>query len=172
MPARFFKFVQRLNFIIPLNIHRDSIVYLHCHRIVLAMATHSVITPSGPVGLDLDALFTAPYVRQKELLGEVLLPRINDFRPELATNIMAMILEMDNNALIELYVLSCPWVCCEALTNRRRAFDDAALRVKIDELTHIADEMRENEEPPNDEDSDNASERSLPSAMSPPQPQS
>jgi polyadenylate-binding protein len=60
----------------------------------------------GPAGIDMDALIAAPPEQQKHMLSEVLLPRVQELHLELAGKIIGMLLEMDNNELINLYVFS------------------------------------------------------------------
>lgn len=66
------------------------------------MSIDPLAAPIDPTGLDLDALFAASPHKQKEMLCEVLRPRINSLKPGLGGKILNMILGMDNNALIEL----------------------------------------------------------------------
>ena len=57
-------------------------------------------------GIDMVALNAAPPSQQKQILGEALYPKIHDQQPELAGKITGMLLEMENNELLSLYVLS------------------------------------------------------------------
>jgi len=53
-------------------------------------------------GLDINALNSAPPMQQKQMLGEVLFPKIAEQQPELAGKITGMLLEMDNSELLAL----------------------------------------------------------------------
>jgi len=53
-------------------------------------------------GLDINALSTAPPMQQKQMLGELLFPKIHEQQPELAGKITGMLLEMDNSELLAL----------------------------------------------------------------------
>src|SRR4029077_14236454 len=54
--------------------------------------------------LTLQALAAAPPTQQKQMLGEVLYPKIHIQQSELAGKITGMLLEMDNAELLGLYV--------------------------------------------------------------------
>lgn len=53
-------------------------------------------------GLDIEELNNAPPQQQKQMLGEVLYPKIHEQQPELAGKLTGMLLEMDNNELLAL----------------------------------------------------------------------
>ncbi|PNS16406.1 hypothetical protein CAC42_140 [Sphaceloma murrayae] len=73
-------------------------------------------------GVDLSQLNGAPPAQQKQMLGEILYPKIHEQQPELAGKITGMLLEMDNQELITL------------------TSDDAALRNKVDEALNVYNE--------------------------------
>ncbi|TKX18210.1 putative polyadenylate-binding protein [Elsinoe australis] len=77
--------------------------------------------PSAP-GVDLSQLNGAPPAQQKQMLGEILYPKIHEQQPELAGKITGMLLEMDNQELITLTT------------------DDGALRNKVDEALNVYNE--------------------------------
>jgi len=53
-------------------------------------------------GIDLNQISAAPPQQQKQLLGEVLYPKIHEQQPELAGKITGMLLEMENQELMAL----------------------------------------------------------------------
>jgi len=67
-------------------------------------------------------LAAAPPAQQKQILGEMLFPKISVINAELAGKITGMLLEMDNNELINLIE------------------DDVALKAKVDEALAVYDE--------------------------------
>ncbi|KAK3711098.1 Protein phosphatase PP2A regulatory subunit B [Vermiconidia calcicola] len=81
----------------------------------------------GSPGIDLAQLNGAPPAQQKQMLGEVLYPKIANQQPELAGKITGMLLEMDNGELLSL---------CQ---------DDDALRNKVDEAMNVYDEYVKNQ---------------------------
>lgn len=58
--------------------------------------------PVGPSGITLPMLNAAPPAQQKQLLGEVIYPKIHAQQPELAGKITGMLLEMENAELLAL----------------------------------------------------------------------
>ncbi|OAL53970.1 polyadenylate binding protein [Pyrenochaeta sp. DS3sAY3a] len=89
---------------------------------------------TGPAGVDMTALNSAPPGQQKQMLGEALYPKIHELQPDLAGKITGMLLEMDNSELINL------------------TSDDAALRAKVDEAMNVYDEYVKNKEGDNEKD--------------------
>lgn len=83
---------------------------------------------SGPAGVDMGALSSAPPGQQKQMLGEALYPKIHEMQPELAGKITGMLLEMDNSELINL------------------TSDESALRAKVDEAMSVYDEYVKNKD--------------------------
>ena len=63
---------------------------------------------AGGASQELQNLSNAPPSQQKQLLGEAIYPKIQMLQPELAGKITGMLLEMDNDELLSLYVLSRP----------------------------------------------------------------
>ncbi|KAF4555008.1 RNA recognition motif-containing protein 5 [Elsinoe fawcettii] len=76
----------------------------------------------GAPGIDLSQLSGAPPQQQKQMLGEILYPKIHEQQPELAGKITGMLLEMDNQELLSL------------------TSDDNALRNKVDEALNVYNE--------------------------------
>ncbi|KAG8628517.1 hypothetical protein KVT40_004390 [Elsinoe batatas] len=76
----------------------------------------------GAPGIDLNQLNSAPPQQQKQMLGEILYPKIHEQQPELAGKITGMLLEMENQELITL------------------TSDDNALRNKVDEALNVYNE--------------------------------
>ncbi|KAI6784479.1 uncharacterized protein J7T54_006524 [Emericellopsis cladophorae] len=82
-------------------------------------------------------LAAAQPAQQKQILGEMLFPKISAINAELAGKITGMLLEMDNNELINL------------------AEDEAALKAKVDEALAVYDEYiksQSTDEPKKEED--------------------
>ncbi|KAH8666757.1 hypothetical protein BX600DRAFT_280494 [Xylariales sp. PMI_506] len=79
------------------------------------------LTPSSLLQSQLQAHAGNPQ-QQKQMLGEVIFPKISALQPELAGKITGMLLEMDNTELINLIE------------------DDNALRAKVDEAMTVYDE--------------------------------
>ncbi|KAK6073928.1 4 family polyadenylate binding protein [Seiridium cupressi] len=79
------------------------------------------LTPSSLLQSQLQAHAGNPQ-QQKQMLGEVIFPKISALQPELAGKITGMLLEMDNNELVNLIE------------------DDGALRAKVDEAMAVYDE--------------------------------
>ncbi|KLP04072.1 Uncharacterized protein Y057_14258 [Fusarium fujikuroi] len=67
-------------------------------------------------------LAAAPPAQQKQILGELIFPKIQAINGELAGKITGMLLEMDNAELVNLIE------------------DDAALKAKVDEALAVYDE--------------------------------
>jgi len=67
-------------------------------------------------------LASAPAGQQKQILGELIFPKIQAINADLAGKITGMLLEMDNNELVNLIE------------------DDAALKAKVDEALAVYDE--------------------------------
>lgn len=71
----------------------------------------------------LEAVFdAAPSGKQKQMLGEVLYPKIHEQQPELAGKITGMLLEMDNAEL--LYLISDSAAFHERVDEAERAYKD------------------------------------------------
>lgn len=68
-------------------------------------ATRGPQMGGGSPSIDLSALNQAPVAQQKQMLGEALYPKIQAQQPELAGKITGMLLEMDNQELLSLYVM-------------------------------------------------------------------
>lgn len=61
---------------------------------------------SGSVSIDIDAFIAAAPEQQKQMLSDVLFPRVQEVHPGITGKITGMLLEMDNNELINLYLFS------------------------------------------------------------------
>ncbi|KAG6002599.1 Protein phosphatase PP2A regulatory subunit B [Claviceps maximensis] len=90
----------------------------------------AVIRPEGNTGSVLQQqLSSAPPAQQKQILGEVIFPKIQAINVELAGKITGMLLEMDNTELINLIE------------------DDGALKAKVDEALTVYDEYVKSKDP-------------------------
>ncbi|KAG5916791.1 Protein phosphatase PP2A regulatory subunit B [Claviceps africana] len=89
-----------------------------------------VVRPEGNTGSVLQQqLSAAPPAQQKQILGEVIFPKIQAINAELAGKITGMLLEMDNSELINLIE------------------DDGALKAKVDEALAVYDEYVKSQDP-------------------------
>ncbi|KAH6647426.1 hypothetical protein BKA67DRAFT_504186, partial [Truncatella angustata] len=86
-----------------------------------APAPQQDLTPSSLLQSQLQAHNGNPQ-QQKQMLGEVIFPKISAIQPDLAGKITGMLLEMDNTELVNLIE------------------DDTALRAKVDEAMAVYDE--------------------------------
>lgn len=84
-------------------------------------AQNQDLTPSSLLQSQLQAHNGNPQ-QQKQILGEVIFPKISALQPELAGKITGMLLEMDNQELVNLID------------------DESALRAKVDEAMAVYDE--------------------------------
>ena len=71
--------------------------------------------PQTPPALDIDAFNAASHDQQRQMIGEILYPKVYAQQPGIAGKITGMILELDNAELIDL------------------TSDEAALRHRIEE---------------------------------------
>ena len=85
-------------------------------------------------------LANAPPAQQKQILGEMLFPKIQVINNDLAGKITGMLLEMDNQELIGL------------------ADDEAALKAKVDEALAVYDEYVKSQGPASTEGAKNEEE--------------
>ncbi|KAI0019130.1 Polyadenylate-binding protein/Hyperplastic disc protein [Xylariomycetidae sp. FL0641] len=83
------------------------------------------LTPTSLLQQQLQAHAGNPS-HQKQMLGELIFPKIQALQPELAGKITGMLLEMDNNELVNLIE------------------DEASLRSKVDEAMAVYDEYVKN----------------------------
>ncbi|KEQ74455.1 Polyadenylate-binding protein/Hyperplastic disc protein [Aureobasidium namibiae CBS 147.97] len=58
--------------------------------------------PQTPPALDIDAFSAAPHAQQKQMIGEILYPKVYTQQPKIAGKITRMLLELDNAELIDL----------------------------------------------------------------------
>ncbi|XXG95839.1 Protein phosphatase PP2A regulatory subunit B [Hypoxylon texense] len=89
------------------------------------------LTPNSLLHSQLQA--TSNPGQQKQMLGELIFPKIQAIQPELAGKITGMLLEMDNQELVNLIE------------------DDGALRAKVDEAMAVYDEYVKAQGGPEDE---------------------
>ncbi|KAG5992289.1 Protein phosphatase PP2A regulatory subunit B [Claviceps lovelessii] len=89
-----------------------------------------VVRPEGNAGSVLQQQLSAAQPgQQKQILGEVIFPKIQAINAELAGKITGMLLEMDNTELINLIE------------------DDGALKAKVDEALAVYDEYVKSQDP-------------------------